>query len=83
MAIIIYGTSWCGDCNWVRKFFDTHNIGYKWVDIDLDEDGEEFVYSTNHGMRSVPTIYFEDGSILVEPTDSELNQTLPTILYSI
>ena len=82
MAIIIYGTSWCGDCIWVRKFFDSHNIGYKWVDIDHDESGEEFVLSTNCGMRSVPTIYFEDGSILVEPTNSELNQLLRTAFYS-
>jgi hypothetical protein len=42
------------------------------VDIDKDEVGEEFVLSTNHGMRSVPTIVFEDGSILVEPSDTEL-----------
>jgi glutaredoxin len=50
------------------------------VDIDSDEIGEELVLSTNHGMRSVPTIVFEDGSILVEPTDTELQHKLKEVL---
>jgi glutaredoxin-like protein len=71
-AITIFGTWWCGDCVRARRYFDRNQILYAWVDIDKDEVGEEFVLSTNHGMRSVPTIVFEDGSILVEPSDTEL-----------
>jgi mycoredoxin len=78
--ITIYGTYWCGDCIRVRRFFERNNLVYKWVDIDRDESGEEYVLLVNHGMRSVPTICFEDGLVLVEPNDSELNQILPTIL---
>ena len=81
-TIIIYGTWWCGDCSRVRKYFDRNQILYNWVDIDKDECGEEFVLSKNNGMRSVPTIIFEDGSILVEPTDAELQAKLGTILPS-
>jgi mycoredoxin len=50
------------------------------VDIDKDKKGEEFVLFTNHGMRSVPTIVFEDGSILVEPNDTQLTQKLQSVL---
>lgn len=75
-SITIYGTWWCGDCTRARKFFDTHNIQYLWVDIDVDESGEEFVLTTNNGMRSVPTILFFDGSIVVEPSDAELQHML-------
>jgi mycoredoxin len=82
MVITVFGTSWCGDCVRVRRFFDNYNIPYKWVDIDRDERGEEFVFSINHGMRSVPTIIFEDGSIVVEPSDVQLRQLLGTILSS-
>ena len=81
-AITIFGTSWCGDCIRARRFFDKNRIAYKWVDIDRDESGEEFVLSTNHGMRSVPTICFEDGAILVEPTEKVLEKVLGTILSS-
>ena len=70
--ITIFGTWWCSDCSRVRRFFDRHHILYEWIDIDQDGRGEEFVLSTNHGMRSVPTILFVDGSILVEPTEAEL-----------
>jgi glutaredoxin len=81
-TITIFGTWWCGDCSRARSYFDRHNVVYRWVDIDRDEISEEFVLSTNHGMRSVPTIVFEDGSIVVEPTDAELQQKLETVLKS-
>jgi len=77
--ITMFGTWWCGDCSQARRYFDRHHIVYKWVDIDNDEIGEEFVLTTNSGMRSVPTILFEDGSILVEPTDAELQHKLETV----
>jgi glutaredoxin-like protein len=75
-SIIIYGTWWCGDCFRTRRFFDKNKITYQWVDIDKDQKAEEFVIMTNNGMRSVPTILFEDGSILVEPTNAELHDKL-------
>ncbi|OGO11410.1 MAG: NrdH-redoxin [Chloroflexi bacterium RBG_16_47_49] len=81
-AITIFGTFWCRDCIRVRRFLDKNNIAYHWVDIDKDESGEEFVFTTNHGMRSVPTILFKDGSILVEPNDVELEQMVGTRLPS-
>lgn len=70
--IIVYGTAWCGDCRRTRHFMDKNNILYKYIDIDRDPSGEQFVLETNHGMRSVPTIIFSDGSILVEPTTRTL-----------
>ena len=79
-AITIFGTWWCGDCSRTRKIFDRNHISYNWVDIDNDEKGEDFVLSTNHGMRSVPTIVFKDGSILVEPTEAELKYKLEGVL---
>ncbi len=75
-TITIFGTWWCGDCSRTRRYFDRNQILYTWVDIDQDEVGEEFVIFTNNGMRSVPTIVFEDGSILVEPSDAELRNKL-------
>jgi glutaredoxin len=80
--ITIFGCWWCGDCSWVRHYFDCNHIQYKWVDIDDDGDGEEFVIAMNHGLRSVPTIVFTDGSILVEPSSIDLQKKLETILPS-
>jgi len=75
-TITIYGTTWCGDCRRTRRFLDYHKISYLWIDIDLDKKGEEFVLSVNHGMRSVPTIVFADGSILVEPSNLKVAEKL-------
>jgi glutaredoxin-like protein len=74
--IVIYGTNWCGDCRRTRRFLDFHEIHYEWIDIDKNPDAEKFVLETNRGMRSVPTLVFEDGSILVEPSNARLAEKL-------
>ena len=74
--IVIYGADWCGDCLRAKRFLNQFNIPYQWINIDRDELGEEFVLKVNKGMRSIPTIVFEDGSILVEPSNLKLGQKL-------
>jgi mycoredoxin len=76
-AIIkVYGTHWCGDCRRARRFLDKNDIHYDYINIDGNKEAEQFVTKTNRGMRSVPTIVFEDGSILVEPSDRALAEKL-------
>lgn len=71
-TIVVYGTTWCYDCRLTRAFFDQYHIPYRWVDINRDADGRAFVEKVNHGNRSVPTIVFPDGSLLVEPGEQDL-----------
>lgn len=75
-TITIYGTTWCGDCRRTMRFLDYLKVPYQWIDIDQDKDGEVFVFSVNQGMRSVPTIVFTDGSILVEPSNTKVAEKL-------
>ena len=74
--ITIYGTSWCGGSRRARLLFDRNNISYTWVDIDLDDQAAKYVESINHGYRSVPTIVWPDGSMLVEPSDNLIAKKL-------
>ncbi len=74
--IIIYGVNWCWDSRRARRFFDKNKIPYTFINIDKDKQGEQFVLDANDGLRSVPTIVFNDGSILVEPSTSELTNKL-------
>jgi len=74
--IIIYGADWCFDCRRARRFLDQQKVTYKWVDIDEEKTGEQYVLMVNKGMRSIPTIVFPDGSILVEPSNYQLAQKL-------
>lgn len=74
--ITVYGTNWCPDCGRAKRILDERQIPYRWVDIDNDREGEIFVIHINRGYRSVPTIVFQDGSILVEPSNAELSEKL-------
>ncbi|HAV77693.1 MAG TPA: NrdH-redoxin [Anaerolineae bacterium] len=72
--IVMYTTEYCGDCMRAKKFFDENNISYERVGLEGNPEATEFVTQVNNGYRSVPTIVFPDGSILVEPSWDELRQ---------
>jgi mycoredoxin len=74
--VIIYGSDWCGDCRRAKRFFINNDIAYQWIDIEVDRVAEAYVLKVNRGMRSIPTILFEDGSILVEPSNAELSRKM-------
>jgi glutaredoxin-like protein len=74
--IKMYGTNWCYDSRRARRVLDENNIAYEFIDIDTDAEGRKYVEHVNNGYRSVPTILFPDGSLLVEPSSGELNRKL-------
>jgi mycoredoxin len=71
-TIKMYVTTWCGDCRMAKRWFDAHGVPYEYINIEEDDKAAEYVARVNRGYRSVPTIVFPDGSILVEPTPREL-----------
>ena len=75
-TLTVYGTSWCGDCICSRSLLDRRGVEYRWVDIDEDREADVTVRHLNRGNRSVPTLVFPDGSILVEPSDRQLTEHL-------
>ncbi|MBT3388967.1 MAG: FAD-dependent oxidoreductase [Chloroflexi bacterium] len=74
--ITVYGAYWCPDCRRSKQFLGEHQIPYNWVDIEQDKAGEAYVLQKNDGKRIIPTIEFEDNSILVEPSNAALAQKL-------
>ena len=74
--ITVYGAYWCPDCSRSKQFLGEHQIPYNWVDIEDDQAGEAYVVKKNNGKRIIPTIEFEDGSILVEPSNAALAEKL-------
>ena len=75
-SIIVYGTDWCGDCYRTRRFLDRNQISYQWIDADADPRASALVRALNKGRRSVPTLVFPDGSVMVEPSNLELARKL-------
>ncbi|MCB0080795.1 MAG: FAD-dependent oxidoreductase [Caldilineaceae bacterium] len=74
--ITLYGAYWCPDCRRSKQFLGEHQIPYSWVDIEQDAAAEQLVIEKNNGKRIIPTIVFEDGSFLVEPSNADLAQKL-------
>lgn len=74
--IVMYTTTWCGDCRRAKRVFAALGVPYREVDIEEHEEAADFVVSINHGARSVPTIVFPDGSVLVEPSSAVLEAKL-------
>ena len=74
--VTVYGAYWCPDCRRAKKFLGEQFIPYNWVDIEQNKNGEMFVLEKNQGKRIIPTLVFEDGSFLVEPTNAELAKKL-------
>jgi len=72
----IYGTEWCGDCKRSKEFLDKKKIPYTWIDIEDDEEAREITMKLNKGKARVPTIVFDDDSILVEPSNFQLAKKL-------
>jgi mycoredoxin len=70
--IVIYATEYCSDCMRAKRFFEANNIPHLRVGLEGNAKATEFVMEVNHGYRSVPTIVFPDGSIMVEPNWEEL-----------
>ncbi|MEN4010892.1 MAG: glutaredoxin domain-containing protein [Bellilinea sp.] len=75
-VIQFYGTTWCYTSRRARTTLDEYNIPYEFIDIDINMDGRRYVEQVNNGNRSVPTILFTDGSILVEPSIHQLKEKL-------
>jgi mycoredoxin len=74
-TITMYSTSWCPDCKRARAFLTNANENFQEIDIGKDNEAFVFIEKLTRRVR-IPTIVFPDGSVLVEPTNEELNQKI-------
>jgi mycoredoxin len=72
--IVMFSTQYCSDCMRAKAFFESNDIPYTRVLIEGNREATDFVMKINNGYRSVPTIIFPDGSVLVEPSWQELKE---------
>jgi mycoredoxin len=72
----MYGAEWCGDCRRSKKFLDSNNVAYNYIDVEADVSASDKVIEINGGQRSIPVIIFEDGTHLTEPSDAALKAKL-------
>jgi mycoredoxin len=74
--IQVYGTRWCPDCARAKQVLNKLKIPFTWIDIEQDLEASAYVQKVNGGNKSVPTIIFPDGAVLVEPSNASLEAKL-------
>ena len=75
----MYGAEWCGDCRRSKRFLDSNNVAYNYIDVETDTSASDKVIEINGGMRSIPVIVFPDGTHLTEPSDNALKEKLEAL----
>ena len=75
-TIKMYSTPWCGDCRRAKMIFQSEGVSYEEIDISDNAEAVAYVEKVNNGLRSVPTIVFPDGTIMVEPSSPDLVKKL-------
>tara|TARA_B100000900_G_scaffold300287_1_gene258847 strand:- start:307 stop:555 length:249 start_codon:yes stop_codon:yes gene_type:complete len=81
MKIDFYTTDWCGDCVRSKALLKRLNLAFNEINVDLNEDANEYIKTLQVNQRRIPTIVFEDKSFLVEPSDVDLENKLKELKY--
>jgi mycoredoxin len=77
--LTMYSTPWCGYCHRLKSQLDREGIAYTVIDIEQDPESAEFVMSVNGGNQTVPTLRFDDGSALTNPSIVQVKQHLASL----
>lgn len=72
----MYTTSWCGFCSRLKAGLAREGIDYIEVDIEQVEGAADVVESANGGNRTVPTVVFDDGTALTNPSVAQVKDKL-------
>jgi mycoredoxin len=64
----VYSTQWCGYCVRLKRQLDREGVRYNEVDIEQDPSAEKLVMQANGGNATVPTLIFDDGSTMTNPS---------------
>ncbi len=68
----VYSTPWCGYCTRLKRQLKSEGLTFAEVDIELDREAEAIVKAANGGNATVPTLVFDDGTALTNPTLREV-----------
>lgn len=81
--VTLYGTKVCPGVPPVKNMFKWAKVPYTYVDIHTDEEARARVREINNGFESVPTLIFNDGTTLTEPSAGQLTGKLNELGYTV
>ena len=73
--IIVYTTSWCGDCRNLKNALHDRQIFFEERDIEKNDEDYKTMMGHTNGKRVIPTVDIE-GKILINPRINDLEKAL-------
>jgi len=75
-TLTMYSTPWCGYCARLKAQLGREGITFEEINIEADPSAAAFVEQVNGGNQTVPTVLFEDGTALTNPSLAEVKAHL-------
>lgn len=75
-GIRVVGTLWSQPCHQAKEFFARYQVPYQFLNIEKDAKARALVENALGGTVRIPTIFFPDGTFLVEPTIRQLAEKI-------
>ena len=75
-SFTMYTTPWCGYCRRLKGQLDREGIAYEVVDIEQQPEAAEIVESANNGNQTVPTLVYNDGTAMTNPSVAQVKAHL-------
>jgi mycoredoxin len=75
-SVTVYSTPWCGYCHRLAGQLKREGIAFTIVDIEQNPEAAAFVERVNEGTQTVPTLVFDDGTTLTNPTLADVKHKL-------
>jgi thioredoxin reductase (NADPH) len=69
--IQVVGHRWSRESHDARDFLARNQVPYRWLDVERDDEGRRLLAAAD-GDAALPMVLFPDGSVLQQPTLSEL-----------
>ena len=64
MRLDFYTTDWCGDCVRSKALLKKLNVEFSEINVDVNQEANEYIKSLQVNQRRIPTIVFEDLSLI-------------------
>jgi thioredoxin reductase (NADPH) len=71
-GIRVAGTTWSAGSHAIKDFLARSQIPYQFLDIERDAEARALVEHANDATYRLPVVFFPDGSVLIEPSLTEV-----------
>ena len=71
-GIKIIGYQWSPLSHKIKDFLTGNLIPYKWLDVETNIEATEFMNTHKIEIHDLPVVFFEDGSFLKSPAETEI-----------